>query len=57
VANTAASGSSTGVTYAVTTDADVVAYDTDVTAAIQPTATQSPAGTSGAVGVLIIAST
>jgi len=57
VANTGVAGSSAGVTYAVTTDADVVAYDTDVTAALAPTATQSPAGTSGGVGVLIVAST
>jgi hypothetical protein len=41
----------------VTTDADVVAYDTDVTAAIQPTATQSPAGLSGGLAMLVVATT
>ena len=56
VANTAAAGSTAGFTYSVTSDADVTAYDTNVTGVVQPTATQSPAGVSGGVGVLITAS-
>ncbi len=56
VANNAAAGSTSGFSYATTTDADVVAYDTDVLAAVQPTAKQSPAGVSGAAAALIIAS-
>jgi hypothetical protein len=56
VANTGAGGSTAGVTYATTADADVTAYDTNVSAALQPTATQSPAGVSGAVAVLVVAS-
>ena len=37
-------------------DADVVAYDTSVSGAVQPTAKQSPAGVSGGVAALITAS-
>ena len=55
VANTASAGSTTGFTYATTSDGDVSAYDTSVSAAVQPTSSQSPAGVSGAVGVLISA--
>ncbi len=53
VNNTAAAGTTTGFTYAKTVDADVVAYDTNVSAAVQPTAKQSPAGVSGGLAVLI----
>ena len=56
VANTASAGATTGFTYATTADGDVAAYDTAVSAAAQPTATQSPAGLSGAAAVLITAS-
>ena len=55
IANNGAAGTTTGFTYATTSDADVATYDTNVSAAIQPTAKQSPAGVSGAVGVLISA--
>ena len=51
--NTAAAGTSSGFTYAKTVDADVVAYDTNVSAEVQPTAKQSPAGVSGGLAVLI----
>ena len=34
-------GTTSGFTYSTTADADVVAYDTNVSAAVQPTATQS----------------
>jgi hypothetical protein len=55
VANSASAGSTSGFTYATTSDGDVSTYDTSVSAAAQPTAKQSPAGVSGAVGVLITA--
>jgi hypothetical protein len=45
--------SASGITYATTADADVVAYDTNVSTALQPVATSSPAGASGAVGILV----
>ncbi len=56
IAQTGSAGSTSGFTYATTADADVVTYDTDVTGAVQPTATQSPAGVSGGVAVLVTAS-
>ena len=56
VANTAAAGTASGFTYVVTAEANSVAYDTDVTGAVSPVATQSPAGTSSAVGMLLSAS-
>jgi hypothetical protein len=56
VANSASAGSTPGFTYATTADADVAAYDTNVTATVQPTATQAPAGVSGGLAVLITAS-
>ncbi len=56
VTNTAAAGSTSGFTYAVTAESNVVAYDTGVSGAVSPAATQSPAGTSSSVGVLLSAS-
>ena len=53
VANTAAAGTTSGFTYATTADGDVATYDTNVSSAIQPAATQSPSGVSGATAVLI----
>jgi hypothetical protein len=55
VANTASAGTTTGFSYAATSDGDVSTYDTSVSAAVQPTAKQSPAGVSGAVAVLVSA--
>ena len=43
-------GTTSGFTYTATSDADVGVYATTVSAAVQPTAKQSPAGVSGAVG-------
>ena len=57
VANTASAGTTSGFTYAATSDGDVATYDTSVSAAVQPTAKQSPAGVSGAVAVLLAAAT
>jgi hypothetical protein len=56
VANTGSAGTTSGFSYGTTADADVVAYDTGVSGAVQPTAKQSPAGVSGGVAVLITAS-
>ena len=56
VANSASAGSASGFTYAVTAEANAVAYDTNVSGAVSPVATQSPAGTSSAVGMLLSAS-
>ena len=56
IANTGSAGTTSGFTYATTSDGDVAAYDTSVSATVQPTATQSPAGLSGAAAVLITAS-
>jgi hypothetical protein len=55
-ANTGSAGSTSGFTYAVTGEANVVAYDTNVSGAVSPVAAQSPAGTSSSVGVLFSAS-
>ncbi len=55
-ANSASAGTTSGFHYATTSTADVTAYDTDVSGPVQPTAKQSPAGLSGASGVLITAS-
>ena len=56
VANTGSAGTTSGFSYGVTSDADVVAYDTSVSGAVQPAAKQSPAGVSGGVAALITAS-
>ncbi len=56
VANSAAKGATTGFTYAVTTNGNAVTYDPNVSGTVAPTATQSPAGVSTSVGVLLSAS-
>ena len=53
VAGTASAGTTSGFTYGVTAEANAVAYDTNVSGTVAPTATQSPAGTSSSVGVLL----
>ena len=53
VAGTAVAGTTSGVTYAVTAEANVAAYDPGVSGALSPAPTQSPAGTSSSVGVLL----
>lgn len=55
VANTASAGTTSGFTYEPTTDGDMVAYDANLSAVAQPTATQSPSGVAGAVAVLVTA--
>src|ERR1019366_8881592 len=57
VANSGSNGTTSGFTYATTSDGDVASYDVNVSAGVQPTATQSPSGISGGVAVLIAAST
>src|ERR1700688_3961060 len=56
VANNASAGSTSGFTYAVTTEGNVATYDPNVSGAVSPTATQSPAGVSSSVAVLLSAS-
>jgi hypothetical protein len=56
VANGAGTGSTTGFTYAVTSNGNSVTYDPVVSGTVAPSATQSPAGVSTAVGVLLSAS-
>jgi RHS repeat-associated protein len=56
VANTGSGGSTSGFTYATSTDGDVAAYDTSVSSSVTPTASQSPAGVSGAVAIFVTAS-
>ena len=56
VANNAGTGSTPGFTSVVTTNGNSALYDTGVTATVAPSATQSPAGVSTAVGVLLSAS-
>ena len=51
--NTGSSGSTSGFTYGITSDANVVAYDANVSGAVSPTANQSPAAVSGSAAVLI----
>ncbi len=55
VANTATTAASSGFTSVVTNNGNSVTYDTDVMGAVSPTTTQSPAGLSTAVGVLLSA--
>jgi len=58
VANSGTSGSTAGVTYDILpTTANFFVYDTSVSGALAPSATQSPAGTSSTVGALLSAST
>jgi hypothetical protein len=54
--STASAGTTAGFRYATTSDDDVVAYNTNVSAAVQPTASQSSASVSGGLAVLITAS-
>ncbi len=54
--NSPSAGSTPGFNYVTTTDGDMTAYDTNASGAVNPTASQSPAGASGAVAVLISAS-
>ncbi len=54
--NTAVAGSTSGFTYDVTGEDNIVAYDPTVSGAVSPTASQSPASTSSAVAVLLSAS-
>ena len=55
--NDTSSGSNAGFSYVVTPMANIAAYNPDVSAAVAPTATESPAGTSASAGVLLDAST
>jgi large repetitive protein len=56
IPNTAAAGTTPGFTYVTTTDGDMAIYDTNVSSAVSPTASQSPAAVSGGAAVLIAAS-
>ncbi len=56
VANSASNGTTSGFTFQVTTNGNDTAYDTNVSGSVAPTATQSPAGVSTAVGVLLTVS-
>ena len=56
MANNAGTGSTPGFTSVVTTNGNAALYDPGVTATVAPSATQSPAGVSTAVGVLLSAS-
>ena len=56
VDNTASKGTTSGFTYDVTADDNAFVYDTTVSSTVAPTATQSPAGASSAVGLLLTAS-
>ena len=60
-ANPASAGTTPGVHYAITADNDIIAYDTNVSSVVQPTARQSgvlgtSGGVSGGPAVLITAS-
>jgi hypothetical protein len=60
-ANHASAGTTSGFHYAITSNNDIVAYDTNVSSAVQPTARQSgvlgtSGGVSGGLAVLITAS-
>jgi len=55
-ANTGSAGTTPGFTYALTDKANVVAYDTKVSSAVQPMAKQSPGSVSGGLAVLITVS-
>jgi len=56
VANAATTGNTSGFTTVVTDDGNAVTYDPSVSSAVSPTTTQSPAGVSTSVGVLLSAS-
>ena len=53
---TASNGSTPGFTYTATASGNITAYDPDVSGAVSPSATQTPAGTSSSVAVLLIVS-
>jgi hypothetical protein len=53
VVNSATGGSTLGFTYNVTAKSNIVSYDPNVSGAVSPTATQSPAGASSAIAVLM----
>ena len=53
--NVATGGTTSGFTYDVTAEGNLVAFDTNVTGAVAPVGTQSPASTSSAIGVLLSA--
>ncbi|HVA02349.1 MAG TPA: hypothetical protein VMU64_01270, partial [Acidimicrobiales bacterium] len=55
VAQIATGGSTTGFTYAVTSESNIVAFDPNVSGVVTPTATQSPAALSSSVAVLLSA--
>jgi len=50
---TASAGTTSGFTYALTASGNVAAFDPDVSSAVSPTATQSSAGGSSSIGVLL----
>ncbi len=54
--NTPSAGSTTGFSYAMTAENNLIAYNPNVSGAVSPTASQSPAGISSSVGVLFTAS-
>ncbi|HEY5026038.1 MAG TPA: IPT/TIG domain-containing protein [Acidimicrobiales bacterium] len=56
VENSGSAGTTPGFSYATTSGGDVVAYDTDVSSAVQPTAVQTPAGTYDALSFFVDAS-
>jgi hypothetical protein len=51
--NNSAAGSTAGFTYTLTPNVNINTYDPNVSSAVSPTATQSPAGNSAGVAVLI----
>jgi hypothetical protein len=54
--NVATGGTTSGFTYDVTAEGNLVAFDTNVTGAVAPVGTQSPASTSSSIGLLLSAS-
>ena len=48
--NVATGGATAGFTYDVTSEGNLVTFDTNVTGAVAPTGTQSPASTSSSIG-------
>ena len=51
IPNAPSTGSTSGFTYAITADGNITAFDPDVSGAVAPSATQSPAGISSTIGV------
>jgi hypothetical protein len=56
VANSATTAASAGFTSVVTNNGNSITYDPNVSGAVAPSTTQSPAGVSTSVGVLLVAS-